>query len=1705
MSTPDEIMGPFSASKEQTPDDIMGPFGDKKNTETQPGFFSRAYNDIKNVASNWYEGAKTGWNEANKENQVLSDMYVKNGDGSFAIDENGYAVIKPEYTQNDVNYQKGLRDKAVQQWNNDTVRPTTETAAMIASVPSMAKGALGMAGKYIPRLASAAESIPSFPVIAGVTGTAAAPYVVGDLAEAGAKGYDENGVGGALANITYEPFKEFVTDPNLGEKFHDRPVSTAAEGAMTAWQGVLPAIGVRAGYKKAKHWYGKASEFVAGLSADDIMGHFGKSESDVNNGMSVSDNATAQAQPGTVDAYIQEASQQYGVPEKLIRSVVDAESSFNPEAGSEAGAYGYMQLMPETAEALGVNRYDPRENILGGTKYLRQQLDAFGGDVEKALAAYNAGPGAVKEYNGVPPYAETQNYVQKIMSSLNDEDKVIARASEQGEVRSSETMPEEAYRDDYTPDNDASAAKDGTLDNWGNWEDEVKGNDSILKQAHEAAMRNDYPTASRLAEKAGSGEWANAYRLLQDEGGSVEFAKKPESPLIAENINRGNAAMEHVIANQSDAIDAMYRPDLGGVSFYWGVPGEGPRFKKGQGIAHIIAKRTAEGADGEAVARKMVDVIARGRLVKMQEAPLGSRALIEHDGHTAVLSLYKEGNRQTWLLTGWENTKEAPNAKGKVYDSPNATASESTRFQPEGVETSINDNIQQNNKIFNGDKEFMAAQAKEELTSSGGGPILDEVSRKQIMDAVKDMFTTVRTGRLGTSQALGWYNKITGMIRSGKHADFPTIMHEVGHYLDNRYGLRRAASAFDSEFLPYIKQRFGNQYDNLSRNEMRGEGIAEFIRQYTIDRPMAQKNFPQYYKHFESFLQNAPDAKRAVNKISNMLNTWYRQAPEARGKGAISFGDDRNILQKANDALHNPKDTAKSVVEKGKELFDAGYDKLVDQLAPLDRMMKKIEQITGQKLPDTMDVFKRAWLTRGWAGKAQTLIEHGIPKKGIPALQSIVKSIEGDMKGFSAYVTALREVDAYNLEAKGAGKFDHAISNLDAAQTVAKYRQNPVFVKAQKDLVKFNNYLLDMLVDAGIKDKGSVDNMKARWANYVPFFREFSDAAIEKFFSTKGFGNISNPIKAFKGSTKDIINPLESIIKNTYQFVNLAERNKVGRLFVDLAQKPGLGNLIERVSGSANSKDSTFAVWNHGVKEVYATEPALYRAIMLLDREPAAGIAKILQMPAGWLRAGATLTPEFMARNPIRDAWDAFIYSKYGFIPGVDTFRGLMHFLKKDDMYWEYMNSGAAHSALVSLDRDYLAQNLREIMGKTKLQKLVSPLNPKTYLNILRAFSEATEVATRLGEYENARKGYTGVLNRLFNEKRTPQTAEQAALGSRDITLDFSRSGVYGKEANKYIAFWNAAVQGTDKMVREFKQNPVRTSSKVFLAVTLPSIVLYYMNRNDPRYQELPQWQKDLFWIIPTKDTLIRIPKPFELGILFGTSVERMLQWVDKKDSNAFKGLGKTAFESMMPGWMPTALLPIVEWYSNYSFFMDRNIVSQSQLKLPPVMQYGPNTSSLGKWIGSAINRSPSKVDNTIRDLTGGLGGLAMTATDVVSGAFNNKPSLRFSEYPGIRAFTATPYKSSQSVQDFYDAMNTQEQLYNQYRQTGQRPAEFNPGQYQRLQAVGQIMTQLNKQERSILNSQTMSSEEKRNRLDRLQMMKVNYARIGLGRQKVTQ
>jgi soluble lytic murein transglycosylase-like protein len=115
-------------------------------------------------------------------------------------------------------------------------------------------------------------------------------------------------------------------------------------------------------------------------------------------------------------AEIDAAAKKYDVDPALLRGLIRQESNFNPNATSPAGARGLTQLMPGTAAALGVDPSVPAQAIEGGAKYLRRQLDAFGGDPAKALAAYNAGPGAVQRYGGVPPFAETQDYVRKVLA-----------------------------------------------------------------------------------------------------------------------------------------------------------------------------------------------------------------------------------------------------------------------------------------------------------------------------------------------------------------------------------------------------------------------------------------------------------------------------------------------------------------------------------------------------------------------------------------------------------------------------------------------------------------------------------------------------------------------------------------------------------------------------------------------------------------------------------------------------------------------------------------------------------------------------------------------------------------------------------------------------------------------------------------------------------------------------------------------------------------------------------------------------------------------------------------------------------------------------------------------------------------------------------------------------------------------------------------
>lgn len=978
------------------------------------------------------------------------------------------------------------------------------------------------------------------------------------------------------------------------------------------------------------------------------------------------------------------------------------------------------------------------------------------------------------------------------------------------------------------------------------------------------------------------------------------------------------------------------------------------------------------------------------------------------------------------------------------------------------------------------------------------------VTRQGIVDYVNRLFNaTVRYGRTEKG-ARGQFNTLSHVIRTQNFAEPRVIAHELGHFLDERFHFSEAPE-YAGELLHLVDDRFGKGgYSDLDMSGRLAEGFAEFFHDYVTDRAQARRNAPGFYNYFEKKLHQDPKLTGATNKLTKIMYQWNHQGAVARVKGHISFASDSTGFQGLKNMMKDG-----TFGEAGKKAWSRLYTEAVDELHPLSDVVADVEKRIGRKLPFASNPFLNAWAARGWTGKAITLLQHGDPERGIPALKDIFHSVgKKNLKDFSAFLVALREKDIYDFNSKlqkgeeGAA-LKATMDPIDAGMTIRELaKKHPEFVEAAKNLYRFQQHLIDELVKEGMLSAKAAADMRKRWPHYVPFQR-IVDGIDAPSVGGKKFVNVGNTIQKFKGSSRDIVDPLESVISNTFRVVSAIERNKVGQSFVNLSKMKGMGDLCEEVKGTPKATDSTFYVWEGGKKKTYATSPELLKALKMTNEEGMSMWVKILRVPAGFLRSGATLSPEFILRNPVRDMISASLYSKHGFIPVWDTMRGLSLYLKKGKEYWDYMNSGAAQSAMVSLDRDYLHGQMRDLLKKKSVLSMCA--NP---IEALWAFSEATEMATRLAEFDLAKKGYTGIGNRLFGKERKPLSNVEAGIESRDITLDFGRHGKHTQSLNQTVAFFNAAIQGTDKMVREFKAHPGQMTMKTFMGITVPSLVLWYLNKDDPRYQELPQWQKDIFWVIPGKDTLYKIPKPFELGILFGTVPERMMQFMYDKEKGrngpGFKGLGSSIWENLAPSIIPTGFLPLAEWLSNYSFFLNRNIVPLSQSKLPDRQQYGPYTSYLARKVGDAFNLSPRKIDNTIQDVGGNLAALGNSIIDKAAGLAEKRPAKRWSEAPGVRGFTATPYASLDSVQRLRDDYSQQEKLFNEFKMTRQKPEGYDAAKYVRYKNAMDAMQRTYKAQKKVMDSERLSSEEKRERIDRIKMQQTNIARRALGLSKVS-
>jgi len=427
-----------------------------------------------------------------------------------------------------------------------------------------------------------------------------------------------------------------------------------------------------------------------------------------------------------------------------------------------------------------------------------------------------------------------------------------------------------------------------------------------------------------------------------------------------------------------------------------------------------------------------------------------------------------------------------------------------------------------------------------------------------------------------------------------------------------------------------------------------------------------------------------------------------------------------------------------------------------------------------------------------------------------------------------------------------------------------------------------------------------------------------------------------------------------------------------------------------------------------------------------------------------------------------------------------------------DELYDKWLAAGGAQSTMVSLNREYLEKDLRKLLGQLSARdKAVQFI--RSPITALEFISSVLEESTRLAQF---RAG-------LRTEGETEEAVRRAAFASREISVDFQRAGTWGRHANQVKAFFNAAVQGTDQLARNWRRDPMGYTLRAFAFITVPSIILYLINRNDPRYWELEPWRRDLFWVIFGEDSVIFLPKPFELGVLFGTLPERMLQWVMENDPEAFDEFAERVMETTMPvdfmnwiDWMPDAVTPLLEVYANRQRRTDRPIVPRNELDLEPWAQYGPNTSEIAKAIGRWTGTSPRKVQHLIEGYGAGLARHTLHFLDRLAGV----------DRPGaiIRPFGGDPFVSAVSLDEFYEELELWEQAQrtaNELRRRGlTAQVAVNEARLRYLRRVRDDLAQLRRLSRQILENPNLSVEEKRVQLDAINLRMVNLARVALGK-----
>ncbi|WP_196601670.1 LPD38 domain-containing protein [Pectinatus frisingensis] len=1402
-------------------------------------------------------------------------------------------------------------------------------------------------------------------------------------------------------NMTYGSLADELESGNLKEQLEEHPFNTVAGTVLNA----LPLVGAAyGGYKLGRRGYDhfKTDDAIGDNSVDDTADNPDTILSDARsneaedtpddspdeilndarnegNQGTEDDSQSDYAQSGSdvveaintghpeVDQLVAQASAKYGVDPALIHKVIMQESGYDPDAVSNCGAQGLMQLMPETAAGLGVNdSFDMAQNIDGGVHYLRECLDATDGDVHQALARYNGGPGYMNS-------ADAQAYADAVLNQ-----------SVGGTVgKNADSI--------HAEDNSEIADEDsGPLDTTDEKKEELANDNNDIFESNDENIQDNQlkPQQVRIADEN---------RDIEDD---VTKQVNREIPLVDETDEQHEQISPAEAVELDDYISQLKQQQQNmindKVQSYPAPP---------KGVPEDVYYRQAQN-------------LAQQELSQISDY----QTLLKNIGQTENYrsQLIQQVHPMQQDISNGVNAEFSKIPEDSYFSAAqNGDYAKAAELARQAGDMGFADAFQRLADTNGG-----TIPPKPHLNYANTKPYTDKtINMQQILNRAQQLFLPIRTGRIGMKNVEGMVNHDEGVISLRRYGDLGVLSHELGHVVDAALKLRGDAGDFDNEFSSVVHKRFGNAYDV---SQVRGEGIAEFMHDYLTNERLAKQEFPRYYGAFQKKLSINPDIQGRIGEIKSMIKTWQNQPAGAKIIGTTA---------------KNEQPTFKERISQG---IDNILPKWIDKKIGIRQAENNIEKISNRKIDadDSAYVYSRMAVDRG-VGAAKAILEEKDGKTAqrilnkmygqgtvthpvtFPDVINKLKILSEKDKPFlakqglknyndalSSYLTARRFIEVHDLETAKTGK-NYAMP-LKYESYLSYVKSAPKLLKdAAQDIYNIEDNVRRIMVKTGILSQKQYKYLTAKHSHYVSLQRDFpDDANLVNNISGKGFINITNPLRRLKeqGSTRNIKDPLQNFTKNVYDSLSLAERNTVGQKWVNNASLRGVGGLIRKVTGNSDAKDSTFYVWENGKKETYQTTPEIYQALKTLKDESSDTLLKYLaELPARWMRAGAvTYNPAFTFKNLFRDQLTAYLYSDYGYKPFYDMSKGIYHMIKQDDIWKEYKASGAIMSTLVNADKDFASDMLKNVQAGN-FKKVFHYLNP---LADMEAFSNIVEHATRVGLYNRARQ--------------TGASMTKSAFEARQGTVDFGRSGTSGKAANRYIPFFNAAIQDPVLFFEKFKENPARMAKRLFISLGVPSLAIYAMIRSNPQaskeYDEMMSYEKNNFWNIPVPQAIsstgwIRLPKPFAPGLLFASFPERLLDLTYSTNRNIVSNWATDFLSQLSPSIALIGLQAAAEWMSNYSFFKERNIVPESKKGLAPAAQYGPYTSEIAKEVGKIFNVSPYKVDNLGQNLFAGAYSTIANAVDAAMGKRNL-------QNPFSAAFTVDPYRSPQSIQDYYDILN---------------------------------------------------------------------------------